>query len=97
MMTNLSQSSFTIKLLQPLRQWLEVIEINSPHVARLLCKIIPASCPFARKIELFKFTIVRIPPLCKLNPLYEQIVSLRFKALSYLSEQCSENQLDLNY
>lgn len=91
MTTNLSQRSFTIELLQPLRQWLEVIEINSPNVARLLCKIIPASCPFAREIELFNRTVVRIPPLCKLNPLYEQIISLRFKALSYLSEQCSED------
>ncbi|OKH57096.1 Mo-dependent nitrogenase C-terminal domain-containing protein [Scytonema sp. HK-05] len=33
----------------------------------------------------------RIPPLRKLNPAYEQVVSLRFKALSYLADECGED------
>ncbi len=77
--------------LHPIRQWLEALEIRDPHVARSLCKIIPASCPFEREIKFLDRTIVRIPPLCKLNPFYEQIVSLRFKSLSYLADQCGED------
>ncbi|MBE9017387.1 hypothetical protein IQ272_14835 [Chroococcidiopsidales cyanobacterium LEGE 13417] len=30
-------------------------------------------------------------PLCKLNPLYEQVVALRFKALTYLVDECGED------
>jgi hypothetical protein len=29
--------------------------------------------------------------LCKLNPLYEQLVGLRFRALSYLADDCGED------
>jgi hypothetical protein len=32
-----------------------------------------------------------IPPLCKLNPLYEELVSLRFRALSYLADECNQD------
>ena len=34
---------------------------------------------------------VHIPPLCKLNPLYEEVVGLRFRALCYLADECNEN------
>lgn len=74
-----------------LRQWLESIEVRTPLVAHFLCKIIPASCPFEREIKIFKHTILAIPPLCKFNPFYEQIMLLRFKALTYLVEQCNED------
>lgn len=65
-------------------QWFDAIEVHDPKVAQLLCKMIPARCPFEREIKIFDHTLVRIPSLCKLNPLYEQVVGLRFKALSYL-------------
>nr|WP_317110593.1 Mo-dependent nitrogenase C-terminal domain-containing protein [Chroococcidiopsis sp. SAG 2025] len=29
--------------------------------------------------------------MCKLNPLYEQVVALRFKALTYLADECGED------
>jgi hypothetical protein len=32
-----------------------------------------------------------IPPLCKLNPLYNEVVYLRFRALSFLSDICGED------
>lgn len=32
-----------------------------------------------------------IPPLCKLNPLYNEVMALRFRALSYLSDTCGED------
>jgi hypothetical protein len=78
-------------LLQPIRQWLESIKIEDYQLARLLCTIIPASCPFEREIKLRNRTIVYIPPLCKLNPFYEQLVELRFKALTYLADECGED------
>lgn len=78
-------------LLHPIRQRLESIEISDPQTARSLCKIIPARCPFERQVKLFDYTIVRIPPLCKLNPFYDQIVNLRFKSLVYLADHCGED------
>jgi tellurite resistance protein len=78
-------------ILLPVRQWLDGLEINDPRLARLLCQFIPAQCPFERDIMLFGRTVVHIPPLCTLNPLFEQIVALRFRALSYLAEECGED------
>jgi hypothetical protein len=80
-----------VTLLQPLRQWLDSIEIHNLKLARLLCHIIPARCPFEREIKFFGLPVFRIPPLCKLNPLYEQVVSLRFRCLSYLADECGED------
>ncbi len=77
--------------LHPLREWLDKLEIHDPRVARFLCKMIPSQCPFERDVTLFKRKIVHIPPLCKLNPLYEQLVGLRFRALSYLADDCGED------
>jgi hypothetical protein len=80
-----------LDLLHPVRQWLEAIKIRNPQLARFLCQIIPAQCPFEREIKFCDRTVVRIPPLCKLNPLYEQIVSLRFRSLCYLADTCGED------
>ncbi len=77
--------------LKPLRDWLDGLDIQDPRVARFLCKMIPAQCPFERDVTLFGRKIVHIPPMCKLNPLYEQLVGLRFRALSYLADECGEN------
>ncbi|WP_224092208.1 Mo-dependent nitrogenase C-terminal domain-containing protein [Nostoc sp. MS1] len=78
-------------VLHPLRDWLDGLEIEDPRVARFLCKMIPSQCPFERDVTLFGHKIVHIPPLCKINPLYEQLVSLRFRALSYLADDCKED------
>ena len=80
-----------LNLLQPVRQWLDEIEIHDPKLARFLSKAIPAQCPFERDIKLFGHSVAHIPPLCKLNPLYDQLVSLRFRALCYLVDQCGED------
>jgi Mo-dependent nitrogenase C-terminus len=80
-----------IDLLFPIKQWLESLKIRQPKMARLLCKMIPASCPFEREIKLLGRTIAYIPPLCKLNPFYEQIIEIRFKSLSYLADECGED------
>ena len=77
--------------LQPVQKWLDQLEVHDPQVARFLCKMIPAQCPFERDVNLFGHKVVHIPPMCKLNPLYEQLVGLRFRALSYLADECKED------
>lgn len=81
----------TLDVLQPVRHWLDEMPIDSPATARFLCQLIPAQCPFERNIVLFGHKIIHIPPMCKLNPLYEQLVGLRFRALSYLADECHED------
>lgn len=70
---------------------LETIEVRDPKLAHLFCKLIPAQCPFERNIKLFGRQILHIPPLCKLNPFYEQVVSIRFKCLCFLADRCGED------
>jgi tellurite resistance protein len=77
--------------LQPVRVWLDGMSVQDPKVAKFLCKLIPSQCPFERDVVLFGKKIVHIPPMCKLNPLYEQLVGLRFRALSYLADDCGED------
>jgi tellurite resistance protein len=80
-----------LDVLHPLKHWLDELEIQDPQIAHFLCKMIPPQCPFERDIQLFGRKLVHIPPLCKLNPLYEQLVSLRFRALCYLADECHED------
>lgn len=77
--------------LQPLRRWVDKVEVQNPKLAHRLCKLIPAQCPFERDIKLFGRTLFHIPPMCKLNPLYEEVVGLRFRALCYLADECGED------
>jgi tellurite resistance protein len=77
--------------LQPVRQWLDRMQVQDPQVARFLCRLIPSQCPFERDVVLFGKTVVHIPPMCKINPLYEQLVGLRFRALSYLADDRGED------
>ena len=77
--------------LSPLRQWLNGLKINNAVVAHCICRVIPVRCPFERRIALSNRISVYIPPLCKLNPLYEEIVGLRFRALCYLAEECHKD------
>lgn len=78
-------------LLDPLRTWLDQMDIHDPRVARFLCKMIPPQCPFERDIQLFGHKVVHIPAMCKLNPLYDQLVGIRFRALSFLADKCGED------
>lgn len=77
--------------LHQLRNWLDELSIHDPRAARTVCKIIPAQCPFERDIKIFGRVVAHIPPLCKLNPLYEQFVGLRFRALCYLADELGED------
>jgi tellurite resistance protein len=78
-------------LLSPMQDWLDHLEVQDPRLARFLCKMIPSQCPFERDVTLFGRKIIYIPPMCKINPLYEQLVGLRFRALSYLADDCQED------
>ncbi|NET48566.1 MAG: nitrogenase [Merismopedia sp. SIO2A8] len=77
--------------LRPVKDWLDQMDVHDPSVARFLCKMIPSQCPFERDVTLFGHKVVHIPPMCKINPLYEQLVGLRFRALSYLADDCGED------
>jgi tellurite resistance protein len=79
------------RLLQPMKEWLDGLDIEDPRLARFICKLVPPQCPFERDVVLFGHKIVHIPPLCKINPLYEQLVGLRFRSLSYLADDCQED------
>jgi hypothetical protein len=76
-----------IDLFYPIRRWLSQLQIQTPARANFLCRMIPAQCPFARKIIIAGRKIAEIPPLCKLNPLYNELMELRFRALCYLAEE----------
>jgi hypothetical protein len=82
---------FPLNLLQALRQWLDQIEVPNPEFARFIANMIPAQCPFERDVIVFGCKVGHIPPLCKLNPFYEQLVGLRFRALCFLADQCGED------
>ena len=80
-----------IDLLAPLRNWLNNIEVSDRVFARRVCRSIPSQCPFERQIKLFGKTIISIPPMCKLNPLYDEVIGLRFRAICYLADVCGED------
>lgn len=80
-----------VNLWQPFQQWLEGLEIQQAQTARHIVRLIPNRCPFAREIRVFDKVIFRIPPLCKFNPCYEQLMSLRFRALCFLADTCGED------
>lgn len=86
-----SHDDSQVDVLHPVREWLDTMDVQDPKMARMLCKLIPSQCPFERDISLFGRKLVHIPPLCKINPLYEQLVGLRFRALSYLADDCGED------
>ncbi len=89
--TETPQPEVHLDALKPIRNWLDGMDIDDPRVARFICKMVPPQCPFERDIKLFGKKIVHIPPMCKLNPLYEQLVGLRFRSLSYLADDCDED------
>lgn len=76
--------------LNPLRYWINSVEVKNCQLARSICRLIPGQCPFEREVRCFGHTLIRIPPLCKLNPFYDELISLRLRALSHLAEVSGE-------
>ncbi len=89
--SSLLQPDSSSNVLDPVRDWLDKMDIHDPKIAHFLCKIIPPQCPFERDVTLFGRKIAHIPAMCKINPLYEQFVGLRFRALCYLADDCGED------
>lgn len=77
--------------LQLLQQQIDRVQIKEEQTARRIIQLIPAQCPFAREIKMFGRVVIRIPALCKFNPLYEQLIGLRFRALCFLADSCNED------
>ncbi len=80
-----------LDLWQPIRTWLDRVQVHNVEQAHQLCRLIPAQCPFERDVKVFGHTLFHIPPLCKLNPLYDELIALRFRALCYLADECGED------
>jgi hypothetical protein len=80
-----------IDILKPLKQWLDNLEVRNSYLAHQICKSIPAQCPFERDVKFWGRILFHIPPMCKLNPIYDQLVGLRFRALCYLVDECGED------
>ncbi|WP_413163918.1 Mo-dependent nitrogenase C-terminal domain-containing protein [Capilliphycus salinus ALCB114379] len=85
---NTTINDLVSRLFNPLREWLDSLEIQDQKLALFLYKAIPAQCPFEREFKVAGRTVLRIPPLCKLNPFYDQVVGLRFRAMCYLVDEC---------
>ena len=95
-MTNLKnqlESPYTLHCdpLEPVKEWLDHLDIHDCRIARFLCRAIPAQCPFERDVFIFGRKVGHIPPMCKINPLYDQLVGLRFRSLSFLVDECGED------
>jgi hypothetical protein len=80
--------SYYLPTISSLRCWLDRVAITNQQQAETICRLIPAQCPFERDIKVFGKTVLQIPPLCKLNPCYEELVALRFRAMCYLADEC---------
>ena len=87
----ISHPKFRFDILKPLRLWVDAVEVSDRKLAHRLCKFIPSQCPFERDVNLFGKTLFHIPPMCKLNPLYDEVVGLRFRAMCYLADKCGED------
>ena len=89
--SNKFKNLFPIDLFFPIKKFLRNIKIDNPRIAHILCQIIPAQCPFERDIKIFGGVLFNIPPMCKLNPFYNELMELRFKSLCYLADEAQED------
>ena len=80
--------------LERLRHWLDAQAPSDPAVARLLVTLIPAQCPFERDVMVLGRRIVHIPPMCRINPLYDQLMALRFRCLCLLAGEAPPRTTD---
>lgn len=96
MVSSLPTNKKGLDLLQPVKRRIEQIPVKNPKTAHRIVSLIPADCPFERDVKVFGRTMFHIPPMCKLNPLYEQLIMLRFRALCYLVDECGEDAAALS-
>lgn len=82
------QSSRTLQIapLVPLRRWLNTVEVRNVTIARWICRLVPNVCSPGYDVQLFGRTWLHLPPLCKLNPVFDELIDLRFRAGDFLYE-----------
>ncbi len=85
-MLNYNLSNLVKSPLNTIKTRLINLEISTKETAEKIVNLIPNTCPFAKDITIFGLLIFTIPPLCKLNPFYDDLMMLRFRALSFLCE-----------
>ncbi len=73
-----------------LKTQIDRVQITRPSQARWLCTLLPSSCPFERDFTLCGRSF-HSPALCKFNPLFPQLMFLRYRALTYLADVCGED------
>lgn len=86
-----AKKQLKIDLFAPLRQRLDNTIVEDRAFAHRLCKMIPSQCPFEREVKVLGRTLLKIPPMCKLNPVYNEVIALRFRAMCYLADNCGED------
>jgi tellurite resistance protein len=74
-------------LLEPIKEWLDHLDVKDDRLARFICRVIPAQCPFERDVMLFGRKVAHIPAMCKINPLFDQLMGLRFRSLNFLADK----------
>lgn len=57
-------------------------KIMKQRFIEFLATILPDFCPFSRTFD-FKLFKITIPPLCTLNPFYQDIMKVKLKRLGY--------------
>ena len=72
------------KPLDPLKHWLNGLDLGDERISSFIAHLIPFPYPFGRNINLFARKLVQIPPMSKINALFDQLVSLRFRCLGHL-------------
>ena len=82
----------------PLKQWLDSLDLGDEMIFSFVVQLFPSQCPFERDfIFLVACWSLSFPPMCKIHPLFEQLVALRFRCIChpYFDEQlrisCSDS------
>ena len=92
MSSNLLKFAHAFDPLKPLRNWLENLNISNPQASAQAVSTDPIPMSLSSAISIYLGARSYIfPPMCKLNPLYEEVVMLRFKAMCYLADECGED------
>ncbi|MEP6542396.1 Mo-dependent nitrogenase C-terminal domain-containing protein [Microcoleus vaginatus GB1-A2] len=66
--------------------------MGDTQAAQWWCQLIPAPCSFERNIQLLRHDLFHIPHLCKLNPVYDELMGLRFPSLSFLADPAEKRR-----
>ncbi len=53
-------------------------------LVNFLATVMPDYCPFNREVKIFGRPLFTIPMLCKLNPLFDEIVEEKLRRKGYL-------------